>query len=92
MVIAPVPVLRAKPVAHVPTCETVAVPDAPRTMAAEPFTLSLATMSAIGVDGVPDTAVPFSNTGRMSAVIVMIAVASSQLAGLFLSQSAYFTV
>jgi len=88
---APVVVFNASPVGHVPTCDTTALPVAPK-VAAEPFTVSFAATFAIGVDTVPATAVPLSGAGTIDAVTVTVSVVLAQLAGVFLSQSWYWTL
>ena len=62
IVTAPVVVLSAMPVGHVPLCATVAFPEVPN-VAAAPVTVSFAATFAIGVDAAPATAVPVSATG-----------------------------
>src|SRR5580658_10760781 len=86
VVIAPVVVLSAMPAGHVPLCATVALP-APPSVAAAPFTVSLAATFAIGVDAVPATAVPVSATGLIDAVTVTVSVAVAQSGGVFLSHT-----
>ena len=84
--IAPVVVFRVSPAAQLPVCATVALPPAP-SVAAAPLTWSLAATLAIGVEAMPEVALPVSFTGRMRAVIVTVAVAEPQLAGVLRSHS-----
>ena len=88
--IAPVLGLSEKPAGHAPLIATVALPVAPR-VAGKPLTLSLAATLAIGVDGVPETDVPASVTGRMFALTIIVAVVLAHLAGVFLSHNRYMT-
>ncbi len=83
---APVVVLRLRPAGQAPDCATVALPLAP-SVAAEPLTVLPAAMFAIGVDGVPATAVPVVVTGMMLALTPTVSVAVAQLGGVFLSHS-----
>ena len=88
VVIAPLVVFSAIPAGHVPTCDTTALPVVP-SVAGAPFTESFAATLAIGVDAVPDTAVPLSATGTIDAVTVTVSVVVAQFAGVLLSQSWY---
>ena len=86
VVIAPLVAFNAIPVGHVPTCETTALPVAPK-VAGAPFTVSFAATFAIGVDAVPAAAVPLSATGTIDAVTVNVSVVVAHYGGVFLSQS-----
>jgi hypothetical protein len=86
VVIAPVVVLSAIPVGHVPDCAIVALPLPPKVAAAE-LTVSFAATLAIGAEAVPATAVPFSSTGTILPVTVTVSIAVLQLTGVLLSQS-----
>ena len=79
-------VLSVRPAGQVPDWATVALPAAPR-VAAAPLTWSFAATLASGVEAMPAVAVPFSLTGTISAVIVTVAVAEAQLAGVLRSHS-----
>jgi len=91
VVIAPLVVFKASPEGHVPTCDTTELPPLPR-VAGAPFTVSFAATFAIGVEAVPATAVPLSATGTIDAVTVTVSVVVAQFAGVFLSQSWYWTL
>lgn len=83
----PVAAFRLKPAGQVPITPTRAVLELPATTAAVPLTLSLAEMSEMGVEAVPETALPVSGVGKIVAVTVMITVVGAQLIGVLLSQS-----
>ena len=83
---APVVVLRLRPAGQVPDCATVALPVVP-SVAAEPLTVPPAATFAMGVEGVPATAVPVAGAGMMLAVTVTVSVAVAQSGGAFLSHS-----
>ena len=86
VVTAPVVVLRLRPAGQVPDCATVALPLAP-SVAGEPLTVPPAATLAIGVEGVPATALPVALTGTMLALTVTVSVAAAQSGGVFLSHS-----
>src|SRR5580658_486462 len=90
VVTAPVVVLRVIPVCHVPDCVTVALPPVPR-VAAAPLTVPPAATLAIGVDGVPATAVPVCAAGMMLALTLTVSVAVAQSGVGFLSHSWYLS-
>ena len=83
---APVVVLRVIPAGQVPDCATVALPLAP-SVAGEPLTVPPAAILAIGVEGVPATALPVALSGTMLALTVTVSVAVAQSGGAFLSHS-----
>ena len=56
-------------------------------MAVTPFTLSLARTLAMGVDGVPEMAVPVSGLGAILAVTVIVAVLFAQFGDVSLSHN-----
>ena len=72
------------PALVVETCETVALPPAPR-VAGLPFTWSFDATFVIAVDAVPEVAVPLSVVGKMLAATVTVTVLGAQLAGVFTS-------
>ncbi len=84
--IAPVVVLSTSPAGQLPGWATVALPAGPR-VAGAPLTWSLAATLAIGVEAMPAVAAPFSLAGTMSAVMVTVAVAAPQSAGVAWSHS-----
>src|ERR1700691_198772 len=86
VVTAPLVVLSVMPAGQLPDCATVALPPAPR-VAAAPLTVPPAATFAMGVDGVPATAVPVAVAGMMLALTVTVSVAMAQLGGEFLSHS-----
>src|SRR5580704_9955332 len=86
VVTAPVAVLSEMPAGQVPDCATVALP-LPPSVAAAPLTVPPAATVAIGVDGVPATAVPVAVAGTMLALTVTVSVAVAQSGGEFLSHS-----
>jgi hypothetical protein len=88
VVTAPVAVSSAMPAGHAPDTATVASPPAP-SVAAAPFTLSFAATFAIGVPGVPATALPTSASGWMLAVTFSVSVAVAQVGGVSLSHNSY---
>ena len=85
-VMAPDVVLSSIPAGHTPDCAMVAFAVLPNATG-NPLTLSLEVTLAIGVDGVPETAVPFSTIGIMLALTVMVSVTVWQLTGVLRSQS-----
>ena len=83
---APVVVLRVRPAGQVPDCATVALPVVP-SVAGEPLTVPPAATFAMGVEGVPATALPVVLAGTMLALTVTVSVAVAQSGGVFLSHS-----
>lgn len=69
--IAPVVVFRVMPAGHAPDVAMVEFAD----VAAAPFTVSLVRTLAMGVDAVPETAVPLSVTGLIAAAHEMNEIA-----------------
>src|SRR5580658_5873460 len=78
--------LSVMPAGQLPDCATVALPPAPR-VAGAPLTRPPAATLAMGVDGVPATALPVALAGTMLALTVTVSVAVAQLGGEFLSHS-----
>ena len=91
MLTAPVAGSSVIPAGHTPEVATVALPAAP-SVAAKPFTVSLAATLATGVDAVPDTALPLSIAGRMAEATVTVTVLVAQFAGLLVSHNWYVKV
>ena len=56
-------------------------------VAGTPFTVLPATMLAMGVEGVPATALPAGEPGMMLPLIVTVSVAVAQLGGVLLSHN-----
>ena len=79
VVIAPVAVFKAMPAGSAGPVGSRAIVEL-AAVAPTPFTKSLLRMLAIGVDGVPATAVPVSATGLMAAATVTVTTAGSQIA------------
>lgn len=92
VVIAPVVVFNAMPAGSTGPVGSKAIVEF-AAVAPKPFTKSLVRMLAIGVDGVPATAVPVSATGLMPAVTVIVSVVLAQFGvGVALSHNLYTMV